>query len=65
MLGAALLFDVLTNRIHLAPKQIFVAVGVGLIGLGAAQTATMRELVLGPLKALTGRGTRQPNGEAA
>jgi acyl-[acyl-carrier-protein]-phospholipid O-acyltransferase/long-chain-fatty-acid--[acyl-carrier-protein] ligase len=65
MLGAALLFDVLTNRIHLAPKEIFVAVGVGLACLGAAQTATMRDLVLGPLMALAGRGTRQPNGEAA
>jgi acyl-[acyl-carrier-protein]-phospholipid O-acyltransferase/long-chain-fatty-acid--[acyl-carrier-protein] ligase len=65
MLGAALLFDVLTNRIRLAPKEIFVAVGVGLACLGAAQTAAMRELVLGPLRALVGRGTRQPNGEAA
>jgi acyl-[acyl-carrier-protein]-phospholipid O-acyltransferase/long-chain-fatty-acid--[acyl-carrier-protein] ligase len=65
MLGAALLFDVLTNRLRLTPKEIFVAVGVGLACLGAAQTATMRELLLGPLKALAGRGTRQPNGEAA
>ena len=33
--------------------------------LGAAQVATMRELVLGPLKALAGRRSGQPNGEAA
>jgi acyl-[acyl-carrier-protein]-phospholipid O-acyltransferase/long-chain-fatty-acid--[acyl-carrier-protein] ligase len=65
MLGAALLFDVLTNRIRLAPKEIFVAVGVGLACLGVAQAATMRDLVLGPLRALLGRDARQPNGEAA
>jgi acyl-[acyl-carrier-protein]-phospholipid O-acyltransferase/long-chain-fatty-acid--[acyl-carrier-protein] ligase len=65
MLGASLLFGVLTNLFGLAPKEIFVAVGVGLACLGAAQTATMRELILGPLKALAGRGSRQPNGEAA
>ena len=65
MLGAALLFEVLTNRIRLAPKEIFVAVGVGLVCLGAAQAVTMRDLVLGPLKALLGRSARQPNGEAA
>jgi acyl-[acyl-carrier-protein]-phospholipid O-acyltransferase/long-chain-fatty-acid--[acyl-carrier-protein] ligase len=65
MLGAALLFDVLTNRIHLAPKEIFLAVGIGLAGLGVAQAATMRELVLGPLKALVGGRNGQPNGKVA
>ena len=65
MLAAALLFDLLTNRLHLGPKQIFVAVGGGLAILGLAQAATMRELVLGPLRALLGGRPVQPNGEAA
>ena len=64
MLGAALVFDVLTNRVHLTPKEIFVAVGVGLACLGVAQTVTMGDLVLGPLKALLGRRSGGPNGEA-
>jgi acyl-[acyl-carrier-protein]-phospholipid O-acyltransferase/long-chain-fatty-acid--[acyl-carrier-protein] ligase len=64
MLGAAAGFGVLTNQLHMAPKEIFVAVGIGLAALGVAQTAAMRDLVLGPLKALLGR-RGQPNGEAA
>jgi len=55
MLGASVLFHLLTNTLHLGPKEIFVAVGVGLALLGAAQTAAMRDLVLGPLRGLLGR----------
>lgn len=55
MLLSALLFDLLTNRLHLTPKQIFVAVGGGLALLGIVQTATMTDMVLGPLRALGGR----------
>jgi acyl-[acyl-carrier-protein]-phospholipid O-acyltransferase/long-chain-fatty-acid--[acyl-carrier-protein] ligase len=65
MLGAAFLFDLLTNRIHLAPKEIFVTVGIGLAVLGVAQTVTMRDLVLGPLKSLIGAKAAEPNGKVA
>jgi hypothetical protein len=65
MLFAALIFGVLTNQLHLTPTQIFLAVGVGLAGLGVAQALTMGPLVLGPLKALLGRKSDAPIGKAA
>jgi acyl-[acyl-carrier-protein]-phospholipid O-acyltransferase/long-chain-fatty-acid--[acyl-carrier-protein] ligase len=65
MLGAALVFEILTNRLHLTPREIFITVGVGLALLGVAQAATMGDLVLGPLKALLVRRTGEPGKEAA
>ncbi len=59
MLGAALIFDQLTNRFQLGPKQIFIGVGGGLALLGIAQAAAMREMVLGPLRALLGRPPKE------
>ena len=70
MLAAALIFHLLTNGVRLGdhhvlaplgPTQIFVAVGVGLLLLGAAQAAAMVDLVVGSLLALLGR-RGQPNG---
>jgi len=62
MLGAALIFDQLTNRFHLGPKEIFIGVG-GVLGLlGAAQAAAMRDHVLGSLKALIARPGREAAG---
>ena len=63
MLASALIFHGLTNGLHLGPTQIFVAVGAGLLLLGAAQAAAMLDVVVGPLLALLGR-RGQPNGEA-
>lgn len=65
MLGAAILFGLLTNQFHLGPKEIFIGVGIGLALLGAAQAGTMRDLVLGPLRALVGGKPDRPNQEAA
>ena len=65
MLGSALVFDLLTNRLHLSPREIFISVGAGLAILGVAQAATMRELVLGPFRSLLGRRPADPGKEAA
>jgi len=63
MLASALIFHGLTNGLHLGPTQIFVAVGAGLLLLGAAQAAAMLDVVVVPLLALLGR-RGQPNGGA-
>ena len=52
MLFSALIFDLLTNQLHLSPKEIFIAVGGGLALLGVAQGLAQRELLLGPIRSL-------------
>jgi len=49
MLGAALLFDLLTNRLALGPREIFIGVGVGLGLLGAVQAADDARAGAGPV----------------
>ncbi|MBI3857510.1 MAG: MFS transporter, partial [Planctomycetes bacterium] len=65
MLFSALIFDLLTNRLHLTPREIFIGVGAGLAVLGVAQTLVQRDLVLGPLRALFGRRAVRAGEEAA
>ncbi len=64
MLLSALLFDLLTHRLRLSSKEIFIGVGIGLALLGGVQSATMRDLVLNPLLELAGGRPRPPKGEA-
>jgi acyl-[acyl-carrier-protein]-phospholipid O-acyltransferase/long-chain-fatty-acid--[acyl-carrier-protein] ligase len=64
MLFSALLFDLLTHRLRLSSKQIFIGVGIGLALLGGVQSATMRDLVLDPLLELAGGRPRPTKGEA-
>jgi acyl-[acyl-carrier-protein]-phospholipid O-acyltransferase/long-chain-fatty-acid--[acyl-carrier-protein] ligase len=65
MLISALVFEILTNRLHFTPKEIFITVGAGLALLGVAQAGVMSDLVLGPLKTLLFRRSGEPGKEAA
>jgi LPLT family lysophospholipid transporter-like MFS transporter len=54
MLIAALLFDLMTTRLHFKPKMIFFTVGLGLCGLGVIQAALQPALLLGQLRSMLG-----------
>jgi acyl-[acyl-carrier-protein]-phospholipid O-acyltransferase/long-chain-fatty-acid--[acyl-carrier-protein] ligase len=54
MLVAAILFELLTVRLHFKPTAIFFTVGLGLAALGILQVALQPSLLLGQLRALLG-----------
>jgi len=65
MLLAAILFDLMTNLFHLAPRAIFVTVGAGLAVLGVVQAALQPALLLGQFRSLLGRPAPAKSGAAA